>query len=188
MIEEMLTGSSMENLVRDAYANYVVQTALEYADMETKERMIETIRPVLPALKNTPHGRRIASKIMSAEGVGRTGSISTVATTNSETSSSIPFNGSRQGSVNSGRRHIGIYGNSIFQNNTSPRYMSPAYSENGNLDSAFASLGLSSQNSRSGNFNSNHLSVFGPTPNNPAQPAGQQNFSSYTSAQSHSYF
>lgn len=189
MIEEMLAGSSMENLVRDAYANYVVQTALEYADIETKDRMIESIRPVLPSLKNTPHGRRIASKIMSAEGIGRSGSISTIATATSETASPVPFNVSRQGSVNSGRRHIGIYGNNIFQNNTTSRYMSPTYSDNSNLDSAFTSLSLSNQNGRSSNFGINNPSSgFSPTPNHSGQAAGQSAFSSYTGAQGHTYF
>ena len=71
MIEEMLNKDELEKMLRDSYANYVVQTAIDYADSETKGRLIEAIRPLLPAVRHTPHGRRIQSKLMSLEGQGR---------------------------------------------------------------------------------------------------------------------
>lgn len=63
MINELLVGNELERMLRDSFANYVVQTALDYGDNVHKQRMVEIITPILPAIKQTPHGRRIASKI-----------------------------------------------------------------------------------------------------------------------------
>ena len=71
MIDEMLNTNELERMLKDSYANYVVQTALDYADAETKGRLVESIRPLLPLVRQTPHGRRIQSKIVSLEGQGR---------------------------------------------------------------------------------------------------------------------
>ena len=67
MIEEMLRGNELEKMLRDSYANYVIQTAMDFADGETRARIIESIRPILPSIRQTPHGRRIAGKIMALE-------------------------------------------------------------------------------------------------------------------------
>ena len=71
LIEEMLNLTELEKMLRDSYANYVVQTAMDYADAETKSRLVEAIRPILPSVRQTPHGRRIQSKIMALDGQGR---------------------------------------------------------------------------------------------------------------------
>ena len=71
MIEEMLNSNELEKMLRDSFANYVVQTALEYADPETKMHLTEAIRPILPAIRQTPYGRRIQSKIVGSEVHGR---------------------------------------------------------------------------------------------------------------------
>lgn len=71
MIEEMLNANELERMLKDSYANYVVQTAMDYGDPETKGRLIEAIRPLLALVRQTPHGRRIQSKIMQQEGQGR---------------------------------------------------------------------------------------------------------------------
>lgn len=71
MIEEMLNTNELEKMLRDSYANYVVQTAMDYADPEMKGRLVEAIRPILPAVRQTPHGRRIQSKISALDGQGR---------------------------------------------------------------------------------------------------------------------
>ena len=65
LIEELLSGNELERMLRDSFANYVVQTALDYGHNQHKQRMIDVITPVLPAIKQTPHGRRLASKIQS---------------------------------------------------------------------------------------------------------------------------
>ena len=71
MIEEMLNTNELEKMLRDSFANYVVQTALDYADADMRSLLIEAIRPILPAIRQTPYGRRIQSKIMGVEAPNR---------------------------------------------------------------------------------------------------------------------
>ncbi|KAM3582907.1 hypothetical protein VKS41_004664 [Umbelopsis sp. WA50703] len=63
LIEEMVNRLLLEKLLRDSYANYVVQTSLDYADPRQRAQLVECIRPLLPAIRNTPYGKRIQSKI-----------------------------------------------------------------------------------------------------------------------------
>lgn len=74
LIDEILNGNELEKMLRDSYANYVVQTAMEFADPETRIRIIEAVRPLVHSIRGTPHGRRIAGKILSAESSGRSSS------------------------------------------------------------------------------------------------------------------
>lgn len=71
LIDEMLRGHELEKMLRDSYANYVVQTAMDYADPETRQLLVERIRPILPSMRQTPHGRRIAGKIMAIDSARR---------------------------------------------------------------------------------------------------------------------
>ncbi|TVY35633.1 Pumilio domain-containing protein [Lachnellula subtilissima] len=80
LIEEMLQPSELDRLLRDSFANYVIQTALDYANPAMKVRLIEAIRPYLPAIRTTPYGRRIQAKIQGNE--NRSGPSSGQATPN----------------------------------------------------------------------------------------------------------
>ncbi|EEH02919.1 pumilio RNA binding protein [Histoplasma capsulatum G186AR] len=71
LVDEMLVPSELEKMLRDSFANYVVQTAMDFADPEYRTKLVEAIRPILPAIRQTPHGRRIAGKILSVENQGR---------------------------------------------------------------------------------------------------------------------
>ncbi|KAG9233476.1 armadillo-type protein [Amylocarpus encephaloides] len=68
LIEEMLQPAELDRLLRDSFANYVIQTALDYANPSMKARLIDAIRPHLPAIRTTPYGRRIQGKIQGNEG------------------------------------------------------------------------------------------------------------------------
>ncbi|KAI9647455.1 hypothetical protein NHQ30_003840 [Ciborinia camelliae] len=72
LIEEMLQPNQLDSLLRDSFANYVIQTALDYANLNMKTRLIEAIRPHLPAIRTTPYGRRIQAKIQGNENRGNT--------------------------------------------------------------------------------------------------------------------
>ncbi|CAG8976315.1 hypothetical protein HYALB_00005721 [Hymenoscyphus albidus] len=67
LINEMLQPAELDRLLRDSFANYVIQTALDYANPAMKARLIEAIRPHLPAIRTTPYGRRIQAKIQGSE-------------------------------------------------------------------------------------------------------------------------
>ncbi|TDZ31144.1 Pumilio domain-containing protein [Colletotrichum sidae] len=68
IVDELLVPGEMERLLRDSYANYVIQTALEYSTPRSKFRLVDVIRPILPSIRSTPYGRRIQAKIQAFEG------------------------------------------------------------------------------------------------------------------------
>lgn len=53
----------MERFLRDSYANYVIQTCLDFAEEDQRIQFIDCIRPLLHSIRNTPYGKRIYSKI-----------------------------------------------------------------------------------------------------------------------------
>src|SRR5690349_13481352 len=59
----MINKTRLDKLLRDSYANYVVQTSLDFADPIQRAQLVECIRPLLPAIRNTPYGKRIQSKL-----------------------------------------------------------------------------------------------------------------------------
>lgn len=63
IVLELLAPGEMERLLRDSFANYVIQTALDYSTPLMKHRLVEAIRPSLPSIRATPYGRRIQAKI-----------------------------------------------------------------------------------------------------------------------------
>ena len=48
---------------QDPYANYVMQSALTVSNGAVHAALVEAIRPHLPQLRGTPHGKRILAKI-----------------------------------------------------------------------------------------------------------------------------
>lgn len=70
IVEEMLQPQEIEGLLRDSYANYVIQTALEFATPQQKYRLVEAIRPILPQIRTTPYGRRIQAKVSAYDSRG----------------------------------------------------------------------------------------------------------------------
>lgn len=63
MIQEISGQAELDQLLRDSYANYVVQTALDFADARHHRLLVDAIRPMLPSIRLTPYGRRIQSKL-----------------------------------------------------------------------------------------------------------------------------
>lgn len=88
MINEMLEGNELEKMLRDSFANYVVQTAMDFADPETRARIVDAVRPILPSIRQTPHGRRIAGKIMATEASGKSSAATSGQVTPNEMNSS----------------------------------------------------------------------------------------------------
>lgn len=50
-------------LLNDPYGNYVLQTSLDVASSSDLAKLAISLQPLLPGIKNTPHGRRIMTKI-----------------------------------------------------------------------------------------------------------------------------
>ncbi|KAF3941188.1 hypothetical protein ABW19_dt0201326 [Dactylella cylindrospora] len=73
MIKEIINPPELEKLIRDSYANYVIQTALDYAETESRQLLVDNLRPILPSIRMTPYGRRIQSKIQALSGMSPDG-------------------------------------------------------------------------------------------------------------------
>lgn len=69
LIEELIDQDRLEKLLRDAFANYVVQTALDYAESSQRARLVEAIRPTLPAIRNTPYGKKLQSRLQKEQDI-----------------------------------------------------------------------------------------------------------------------
>lgn len=65
LVRELADPRSIGMLLQDAFGNYVVQTALtsSEAEPETYTVLAESIYPHLPVIRNTPQGKRIASRL-----------------------------------------------------------------------------------------------------------------------------
>lgn len=63
IVNSLLVSGKMNDLVRDQFGNYVIQTALDHATLPMKRQLIDTIRPIIPSVRNTPFGRKIQHKI-----------------------------------------------------------------------------------------------------------------------------
>ncbi|ORZ17150.1 armadillo-type protein [Absidia repens] len=63
LIAEFIDPPAMEKLLRDSFANYVIQTSLDYAEADQRAELVECIRPQLASVRSTPYGKRIHGKI-----------------------------------------------------------------------------------------------------------------------------
>ncbi len=53
----------LQRLLQDSYGNYVVQSALTTSSGALHQALVDAIRPFLPSLRGTPHGKRILQKV-----------------------------------------------------------------------------------------------------------------------------
>lgn len=72
IVEEILTtennkklgkASPLERMMKDQYANYVIQRILDICDTKEKEMLISKIKPYIQSLKRFPHGKHIISRL-----------------------------------------------------------------------------------------------------------------------------
>lgn len=66
MVRELMEPNTLVRLLQDPFGNYVIQTCLSATSTGLREELIEAIKPHLPALRNTPYGKRIQNKIAKA--------------------------------------------------------------------------------------------------------------------------
>ncbi|WWD16167.1 hypothetical protein CI109_100592 [Kwoniella shandongensis] len=72
LIDELI-GSNADGtnnvgmLLRDAFGNFPLQTALSAAEPSQREEIIEIITPLLPQVRNTPVGKRLSARIAQLE-------------------------------------------------------------------------------------------------------------------------
>ncbi|KAG0593914.1 hypothetical protein M758_UG031000 [Ceratodon purpureus] len=62
LVRELTASSRLGQLLQDQYANYVIQSALAVCKGPLHAGLVDAIRPYLPALRNSPYGKRILSR------------------------------------------------------------------------------------------------------------------------------
>lgn len=125
MIGEMLQANELEKMLRDSFANYVIQTALDYADPDMREQLVDTIRPILPSIRQTPYGRRIQSKIVAHDSRGRHSGMGT------------PVDPTNPGQIAMSRQSSGgnkMYGGAPGANGAYTAQMNGGYQGNGGMN------------------------------------------------------
>lgn len=64
LINELIENEQdLVKLLNDSYGNYVLQTSLDVAKVKQFEKLSSILKPLLPQVRNTPHGRRISSRL-----------------------------------------------------------------------------------------------------------------------------
>ncbi|KAL1901392.1 hypothetical protein Sste5346_001797 [Sporothrix stenoceras] len=144
IVEELLQPGEIDRLLRDSFANYVIQTALDYATPYMKVRLVDNIRPHLAQIRSTPYGRRIQAKIQTYD--SRSGQSSGQATPAETSQGQIPLH-------NGGTSH---------NRGSSSNIMVPtsAFSTNGNGTNGIAHRSSIS----STNGNGRPVATYGPPP------------------------
>ncbi|KAJ3477192.1 hypothetical protein NLG97_g8903 [Lecanicillium saksenae] len=138
IVEEMLVPAEIERLLRDSFANYVIQTALEFATPQLKYRLVESIRPILPQIRTTPYGRRIQAKISAYDSRGSAASSGQV-TPADNTQGQIPLRPSHSRGMSGtiAQNNLPSNGAAVPSNgNQTTRQNMPQFGGNGGMASA----------------------------------------------------
>ncbi|KAI1825724.1 ARM repeat-containing protein [Xylaria intraflava] len=125
MVAELLVPGEMERLLKDSFGNYVVQTALEHSSVHLKHQLVEAIRPMLPGIRGTPYGRRLAAKIQQHD--THSGNNSGQTTPSEPTQSQIVLNGDPSRAMTSQSILApGVYTNGLNGTRARMTYPTPA--------------------------------------------------------------
>lgn len=63
IVREIMLSPGLPRLLQDPYGNYVIQSALTVTSGQLHQALVDCIRPYLPSLRGTPHGKRILQKV-----------------------------------------------------------------------------------------------------------------------------
>lgn len=50
-------------MMKDQYANYVVQKMLDVAEEPTRQRLLDSLKPHIPSLRRYTYGKHIINKV-----------------------------------------------------------------------------------------------------------------------------
>ena len=63
LINEMIKNNQITDIIKDQFGNYVIQKAMSISDQETLDKIIEQIKPIIPELLLSSHGKKVVNKI-----------------------------------------------------------------------------------------------------------------------------
>ncbi|KAI0513161.1 ARM repeat-containing protein [Xylaria bambusicola] len=125
MVREILASGELERLLKDGFGNYVIQTALDHSSVQLKHELVESIRPILPGIRGTPYGRRLAAKIQQHD--NQNGNNSGQTTPSEPTQSQIVLNGNQHRAMTSQSILApGVYNNGLNGTRAQMSYPTPA--------------------------------------------------------------
>lgn len=67
LIQEFFQPGALDDVLRDSYGNYVIQTAFESAEPNQRHLLIEACLPSLGKLGGSAPGRRLINKLLQLE-------------------------------------------------------------------------------------------------------------------------
>ena len=63
LINDMIKNNQITDIIKDQYGNYVIQKAMSISEQETLNKIIEQIKPIIPELLLSSHGKKVINKI-----------------------------------------------------------------------------------------------------------------------------
>ncbi|XP_039140616.1 pumilio homolog 12-like [Dioscorea cayenensis subsp. rotundata] len=63
IVQELMNSSMLLQILQDPFGNYVIQSALKECKTAFRASFVEVIKPHIPALRNSPYGRKVLSSI-----------------------------------------------------------------------------------------------------------------------------
>ena len=63
LINDMIKNNQISDIIKDQYGNYVIQKAMSISEQETLNKIIEQIKPIIPELLLSSHGKKVINKI-----------------------------------------------------------------------------------------------------------------------------
>lgn len=61
VIQELIDDPRLDQIMQDAYGNYVIQAALNISEGALEDALVEAIRPYIPVLRTSPYGKKVLS-------------------------------------------------------------------------------------------------------------------------------
>ncbi|KAF8035375.1 hypothetical protein BT93_C1411 [Corymbia citriodora subsp. variegata] len=61
VIQELIDDPRLDQIMQDAYGNYVIQAALNISEGALEDALVEAIRPHIPVLRTSPYGKKVLS-------------------------------------------------------------------------------------------------------------------------------
>jgi hypothetical protein len=63
LINDMIKNNQITEIIKDQFGNYVIQKAMSISDQETLDKIIDLIKPIIPELLLSSHGKKVVNKI-----------------------------------------------------------------------------------------------------------------------------
>ena len=63
LINDMIKNNQISDIIKDQYGNYVIQKAMSISEKEILNKILEQIKPIVPELLLSSHGKKVVNKI-----------------------------------------------------------------------------------------------------------------------------